>query len=158
MEKEKQKHFVKTKDPDVAKQLREAGFIELAKEGNRFVFINEINKIDRLNRIDVLNFENKDIHYDDKLMFWWSVEIIPTPRIHFVSLFLEVLDLKLNAVDADTKFERFSPFVERFPYWINEKSKDYENHSKTEHLFHNFTSRVRIAERAQGGVWLTVKI
>ena len=69
MEKEKQKHFVKTKDPDVAKQLRDAGFIELAKEGNRFVFINEINKIDRLNRIDVLNFENKDIHYDDKLMF-----------------------------------------------------------------------------------------
>ncbi len=69
MEKEKQKYFVKTKDPDVAKQLRDAGFIELAKEGNRFVFINEINKIDRLNRIDVLNFENKDIHYDDKLMF-----------------------------------------------------------------------------------------
>ena len=66
---EREKHFVKTKDPDVAAQLREFGFIELAKEGERFVFINEINKIDRLNKIDTLNFDSKDIYYDNKLLF-----------------------------------------------------------------------------------------
>lgn len=58
-----ERHFVKTKDPDVAEQLRDAGFIELAKEGNRFVFLNEPTKIDRLNFADV------NLNYDDKLMF-----------------------------------------------------------------------------------------
>ena len=57
------KHFVKTRDPDVAKQLREAGFVELAKEGERFVFLNEITKIDRM------NFENKKVDFDNMLMF-----------------------------------------------------------------------------------------
>ncbi len=58
-----EKHFVKTKDPDVAKQLREAGFIELAKEGERYVFLNEMHKI------DIMNFDKKDLNFDNKLMF-----------------------------------------------------------------------------------------
>ena len=32
--------FIKTQDEDTAKLLREAGYIELAKEGNRWVFVN----------------------------------------------------------------------------------------------------------------------
>ena len=40
-----EKHFVKTTDPDMAEYLRKAGFVELAKEGSRWVFINEVNKM-----------------------------------------------------------------------------------------------------------------
>lgn len=37
----KQSYFVKTTDPETAEALREAGFPELEKEGNRFVFLNQ---------------------------------------------------------------------------------------------------------------------
>lgn len=40
-----EKHFVKTTDPDTAEYLRKAGFVELAKEGSRWVFVNEVNKM-----------------------------------------------------------------------------------------------------------------
>ena len=63
VESNREKHFVKTSDPDVAKQLREAGFVELAKEGDRFVFLNEIVKFDRM------NFEKKKVDFDSMLMF-----------------------------------------------------------------------------------------
>lgn len=46
------KNFVKTTDPKTAEYLRRAGFVELKKEGDRFVFLNEINKV---------NFDDKDL-------------------------------------------------------------------------------------------------
>jgi len=54
-------HFVKTSDEETARRLREAGFVELAKEDSKWVFLNEGGK---------LNFEeNKDlkITYNDML-------------------------------------------------------------------------------------------
>ncbi len=39
----KKKPFIKTSDEEVAKALREAGYPELNKEGNLYVFINEGN-------------------------------------------------------------------------------------------------------------------
>lgn len=39
------KKFIKTDDEATAKVLREAGLTELAKEGAKWVFINEPNKI-----------------------------------------------------------------------------------------------------------------
>ena len=55
-------HFIKTSDEQTANLLREAGYVELAKEGNRFVFINDLNKID---------FSSSDLklNYSDKLCF-----------------------------------------------------------------------------------------
>ena len=40
------KHFIKTDDEQTAKLLREAGFPELAKEGSKWVFVNQGNKIE----------------------------------------------------------------------------------------------------------------
>lgn len=39
------KKFIKTTDEDTAKLLREAGFQELTKEGSRYVFVNDTDKI-----------------------------------------------------------------------------------------------------------------
>ena len=39
------KNFIKTSDENTANLLREAGFKELAMEGNRYVFVNETDKI-----------------------------------------------------------------------------------------------------------------
>ena len=39
-----EKHFVKTNDPETAAILREAGFPELAKEGSKWVFVNQPKK------------------------------------------------------------------------------------------------------------------
>lgn len=51
-------NFVKTKDPDTAKMLRDAGLQEINKEGNYFVFIND----------GKLHFaEDKNIVYTDKM-------------------------------------------------------------------------------------------
>lgn len=47
-----EKHFVKTTDPKTAEYLRRSGFVELEKEGDRFVFLNEIDKA---------NFADKDL-------------------------------------------------------------------------------------------------
>ena len=54
--------FVKTSDEHTADLLRKAGFQELAKEGKRWVFINEVGK---------LNFSDKDynVSFDSKLIF-----------------------------------------------------------------------------------------
>ena len=54
--------FIKTSDEQTANLLREAGYVELAKEGNRFVFINDSNKMD---------FSSSDLklNYSDKLCF-----------------------------------------------------------------------------------------
>lgn len=38
----KQKHFINTTDENVAKRLREYGFPELPKNGNKWVFVNEL--------------------------------------------------------------------------------------------------------------------
>ena len=46
------KNFVKTTDSKTAEYLRKAGFVELEKEGNRFVFLNEIDKA---------NFSDEDL-------------------------------------------------------------------------------------------------
>ena len=38
-----QKHFINTTDEEVAKQLREYGFPELPKNGNKWVFVNDLS-------------------------------------------------------------------------------------------------------------------
>ena len=56
------KHFIKTSDEATALMLRKIGLQELSKEGNKFVFINEPNKIQfssdnmKMNFTDVLTF------------------------------------------------------------------------------------------------------
>lgn len=54
--------FVKTSDEETAQRLRQAGFVELAKEGSRWVFLNEIGKVD---------FSQSDmkVSFDNILMF-----------------------------------------------------------------------------------------
>ncbi len=59
----KQKNqFINTTDPVTAEILRHAGFQELPKSGNKYVFINEPNKIQfssqdmKMNYTDVLTF------------------------------------------------------------------------------------------------------
>ena len=54
----KQKHFVKTSDPETAKALRDIGLQELAKEGSRWVFINEPNKMSFSSKEMKLNYTN----------------------------------------------------------------------------------------------------
>ena len=39
------KKFIKTSDEETANLLRASGLMELAKEGDKWVFVNEINKI-----------------------------------------------------------------------------------------------------------------
>ena len=38
-------YFIKTTDEDTAKRLREAGFEELPKEGNHWIFLNNTSQI-----------------------------------------------------------------------------------------------------------------
>lgn len=52
-------HFIKTSDEHTAKLLRDAGYVELAKEGNRFVFINDISKADFSSSDMKMNYSNK---------------------------------------------------------------------------------------------------
>lgn len=49
--------FVKTSDEQTAKRLRDAGFPELAKDGNRWVFINCVGKMN-FSDDDKVNFDN----------------------------------------------------------------------------------------------------
>lgn len=51
--------FVKTTDEETAEYLRKAGFVELAKEQNRWVFINDLSKADFSQSDMKLNFDNK---------------------------------------------------------------------------------------------------
>lgn len=51
--------FIKTSDEHTAKLLRDAGYVELAKEGNRFVFINDINKTEFSSSDVKINYSNK---------------------------------------------------------------------------------------------------
>jgi len=53
--------FVKTSDEHTAKLLREAGLHELAKEGNRWVFVAEPEKMEFAS--------DEKINYSDKLCF-----------------------------------------------------------------------------------------
>lgn len=57
------KNFIKTTDKHTAELLREAGLKELAKEGNRWVFINEPNKL------DFSTDDQKNIHATNILCF-----------------------------------------------------------------------------------------
>lgn len=59
----KQSYFVKTTDPETAKALREAGFPELEKEGNRFVFLNQPKNQAAFSQ------NNKKMHFTDVLTF-----------------------------------------------------------------------------------------
>jgi len=54
-------NFVKTSDEETAKRLREAGFVELAKEGNRWVFVNK-------GQYDFSQSDMK-VSFDNKLLF-----------------------------------------------------------------------------------------
>ena len=57
------KHFLATTDPETAKTLRELGYQELPKEGNRWMFLNIKNEI---------TFSSDDkmkINYTNKLTF-----------------------------------------------------------------------------------------
>lgn len=56
-------HFIKTTDKHTAELLREAGLKELAKEGSRWVFINEPNKL------DFSTEDMKSIHSTNTLCF-----------------------------------------------------------------------------------------
>ena len=56
-----EKNFVKTSDEETAKKLREAGFVELAKEGTRWVFVNK-------GQFDFSQSDMK-VTFDNKLMF-----------------------------------------------------------------------------------------
>lgn len=51
-------HFINTTDIETADLLRKLGFKELPKSGNRFVFINEPNKIQFSSENMKLNFTN----------------------------------------------------------------------------------------------------
>ena len=55
-------YFVKTTDAETAKMLREAGLVELEKDGPRWVFINDPSK---------MNFSQVDakVSFDNKLNF-----------------------------------------------------------------------------------------
>lgn len=56
------KKFVKTSDEQTANLLRNAGLHELAKEGNKWVFVNEQNKI-------TFSLEDKKLSFTDILTF-----------------------------------------------------------------------------------------
>lgn len=55
-------HFINTTDIETADLLRKLGFKELPKSGDRFVFINEPNKIQ-------FSSDNLRLNYTDKLTF-----------------------------------------------------------------------------------------
>ena len=59
---DKEYKFVKTNDPGTADLLREAGFPELAKEGDKWVFVNEPHKIE-------FSSNNMKMNFTDKLCF-----------------------------------------------------------------------------------------
>ena len=52
------KHFIKTKDEQVAEQLRKEGYTELTKEGNSFVFINDTKKAQTFDKKKVIYTDN----------------------------------------------------------------------------------------------------
>lgn len=53
------KNFIQTQDEKVAEILRREGYVELSKQGNFFIFINDIKK--------PKNFDEKEITYTDIL-------------------------------------------------------------------------------------------
>lgn len=57
------KKFIKTSDEETANLLRASGLMELAKEGDKWVFVNEINKI------QFSKDKMKDAHTTDILHF-----------------------------------------------------------------------------------------
>lgn len=54
--------FIKTSDENTAQILRESGLHELAKEGNKWVFVNEPNKV-------VFSSDDNAMHYTNILTF-----------------------------------------------------------------------------------------
>ena len=52
-------HFIKTSDEKVAQELRDYGYIELSKQGNLYVFINDSKK--------AKTFDQNKIIYTDNL-------------------------------------------------------------------------------------------
>lgn len=58
-----EKKFIKTSDEETANLLRASGLMELAKEGDKWVFVNEINKI------QFSKDKMKDAHTTDILHF-----------------------------------------------------------------------------------------
>ena len=58
----KKQNFIKTTDEKTAALLRESGLHELAKEGNKWVFVNEPDKI-------VFSSDDNAMHYTNILTF-----------------------------------------------------------------------------------------
>ena len=58
------KHFIKTDDAHTAELLRDAGLYELAKEGDRWVFVNSVEK-----KIDFSSSNKSKVIFDNKLNF-----------------------------------------------------------------------------------------
>ena len=54
------KHFICTTDPDTAKMLKKLGYEELPKQGNRWMFLNNQDKI-------VFSSDNFKLHYTNNL-------------------------------------------------------------------------------------------
>ena len=52
-------HFIKTSDGNVAEELRKQGYVELSKQGDFFVFINDSKK--------EKTFDEHKIIYTDKI-------------------------------------------------------------------------------------------
>lgn len=63
MDTNKQKHFINTTDEEVAKRLREYGFPELPKNGNKWVFVNELPEE------QITTFSNDDLKNVGKAAF-----------------------------------------------------------------------------------------
>lgn len=57
-------HFIKTDDAHTAELLRDAGLYELAKEGDRWVFVNSVE-----NKIDFSSSDKSKMIFDNKLNF-----------------------------------------------------------------------------------------
>ena len=64
MNKMELKHFIKTDDAHTAELLRDAGLYELAKEGDRWVFVNSVEK-----KIDFSSSNKSKMIFDNKLNF-----------------------------------------------------------------------------------------
>lgn len=59
MDKKEKDYFVKTTDEETAKYLRQMGFTELPKDGDRWVFLNSVDKANfSTEKLKKVNFSN----------------------------------------------------------------------------------------------------
>ena len=62
----KNEPFVATNDEETAEMLRKCGFIELPKQGNRWMFLNK--QSDQKNQVE-FSFDTSKVHCTNKLVF-----------------------------------------------------------------------------------------